>query len=47
MFNSATPFIANPDFVVLEMGEFENNPDIFDDYYFCDDSRDPRAVLSH
>jgi conjugal transfer ATP-binding protein TraC len=28
MFNSATPFLANPDFVVLEMGEFENNPDL-------------------
>lgn len=28
MFNSDTPFISNPDFVVLEMGEFENNPEL-------------------
>ena len=28
MFNSDTPFISNHDFVVLEMGEFENNPDL-------------------
>lgn len=28
MFNSDTPFIENPDFVVLEMGEFENNPEL-------------------
>lgn len=28
MFNSDTPFLSNPDFVVLEMGEFENNPEL-------------------
>lgn len=28
MFNSETPFISNHDFVVLEMGEFENNPEL-------------------
>ncbi len=28
MFNSDTPFMSNPDFVVLEMGEFENNPEL-------------------
>lgn len=28
MFNSDTPFIANPQFVVLEMGEFEQNPEL-------------------
>lgn len=28
MFNSDTPFISNPEFVVLEMGEFENNPEL-------------------
>lgn len=28
MFNSDTPFISNHEFVVLEMGEFENNPDL-------------------
>ena len=28
MFNSETPFISNPEFVVLEMGEFEDNPEL-------------------
>ncbi|HVT63049.1 MAG TPA: type IV secretion system protein TraC, partial [Legionellaceae bacterium] len=28
MFNSDTPFISNHEFIVLEMGEFENNPDL-------------------
>ncbi|KTC84398.1 type IV secretion system protein TraC [Legionella drozanskii] len=28
MFNSDTPFISNPDFVVLEMGGFEENPEL-------------------
>jgi conjugal transfer ATP-binding protein TraC len=28
IFNSDTPFISNPDFIVLEMGEFESNPEL-------------------